>query len=521
MRRLWIGSFLLLCLRPYAQAVSTYTCTVLPVDVGDPSGAGGLIFPVSINNQQDVAGIRYRTGLAGFAVDRNGVSLPYTRPPGSDVNQLVINNRGQIAGWFGAAPYKASPAQGFISNPDASLVILDPPPDTPTQSFGDLWVSSINDNGDVLGQVVVTDENGRQDAHWFIRTAGGNYTILESDVGSAGRVLVSHLVGPVGSLNNSGTAVLGDRIRYPDGSERPVAPYFNLPFAYWYGINNKGVVVGNFIKSFSVTATPDGHAPAVPCPQGTLINAYGINDQGVVVGAAQIAGGKPAIFLATPTGFQSGLELSNTSWGFSPSPVRQQGGTGTVYLKSTGAADLFIAQIYILPNPGEVNNNDFFVTDSTCGSVVAAGDFCSLSFTFNPSGVGARTADLVIYDDAPDAPHVIHLNGTGLGKQPPIVSNNSWTFGAVPLGANATGVVYIYNPGTDDINVSSLSISGVNASDFQITANTCGATFVAYRTCTVTFQFAPTAAGLRAATLTFADDSPLSPQSIPLRGYGY
>lgn len=513
---------LLLIGAPCVEAVATYTCTVVQVDVGDPSATGSLIFPTSINNEKDVGGVWFGMGLTGFAVDQTGASLPYTHPPGSNVNQAAVNNRGQVAGWFGAGPYAVTPAQSFISNPDGTLIVLEPPEDTPTQSFGDMWVYSINDNGDVLGQIGVTDQNGQQTTYWFIRDAGDNYTMFDQDILSAGRVFVSHQVGPVGSLNNSGTAVLGDRIRFADGSERPVAPHFDLPFAYWYGINNKGVVVGNFIKSFSVTAKPDGHAPAISCPQGYGVVAYGINDDGVVTGYGQVAGLKPAISFATPTGFQSGLELSNQSWGFSPSPVRQQGGTGTIYLKSTGKADLYIATIVISStNPGNTSP-DFFVTDSTCNYAgVTPGDVCSVSFTFNPSGVGARTADLVIYDDAPDAPHVIRLDGTGLGKQAPVVSNNSWTFGSLPLGSSASGIVYIYNPGTDPINVSSIAISGTNASDFQITENTCGTIFAPYKTCAVSFQFAPTAVGRRVAGLTLADDSPLTPQTIPLQGYGY
>ena len=39
-----------------------------------------------------------------------------------------------------------------------------------------------------------------------------------------------------------------------------------------------------------------------------------------------------------------------------------------------------------------------------------------------------------MYDDAPDAPHIIRLNGTGLGKRNLIFSNNFWDFGPHPAG---------------------------------------------------------------------------------------
>ena len=166
--------FLLLGLAPRVEAVSTYTCTTVAVDVGQPFPGGGLIFPTSINNQEDVAGIWFGNGLVGFAVDQAGVSLPYTQPAGSNVNQAAVNNRGQIAGWFGANSFSAAPAQGFISNPDGSIAVLEPPADTPTQSFGNIWVNSINDNGEVLGQIEATDQNKQQLVYWFIRSAGAS-----------------------------------------------------------------------------------------------------------------------------------------------------------------------------------------------------------------------------------------------------------------------------------------------------------------------------------------------------------
>jgi hypothetical protein len=94
-------------------------------------------------------------------------------------------------------------------------------------------------------------------------------------------------------------------------------------------------------------------------------------------------------------------------------------------------------------------------------------------------------------------------------------------FGAYAVGQTSyPGIIYIYNPGTDPINNSSISITGVNASDFRITGNTCGATFVPYTTCAVTFVFAPTAEGARVGGLTFVKDSPVSPQTVPMRGFG-
>jgi hypothetical protein len=345
--------------------------------------------------------------------------------------------------------------------------------------------------------------------------------------------------GPLGSINNQGIAVLGDRIRYPDGSETPITSRASsLPWV-WYGMNSAGFLVGNFSQlrytvPFSVLLTPDGDAPAIVCPDTSGLLAFSINDAGAIA-LAPGRGGETV--LARPTGLHAGVELSFKSWGFSPTPVGQDGGSGLIYLTSNGKADLNIEALVIGARDGKDNPGDFMftLTGTTCGLVYAGGPYiaqrpvtlvpgetCAISFTFSPQAVGARTAQIVVFDDAPDAPHVIRLDGTGLGKQQLVFSDTSWMFGAYAIGQTSDpGIIYIYNPGTDPINNSSISITGANASDFRITGNTCGATFVPYSTCAVSFVFAPAVDGARVGGLTFVNDSPVSPQTIPMEGFGY
>jgi hypothetical protein len=128
----------------------------------------------------------------------------------------------------------------------------------------------------------------------------------------------------------------------------------------------------------------------------------------------------------------------------------------------------------------------------------------------------------VIHDDAPDAPHIIRVEGMGLGKGRLQFSNQSWNFGEQPVGrTTGPGVIYIYNPGTDVINFSSIAITGMNPTDFAIDANTCGAAIAPYTTCMIGFHFAPQATGLRGATLTLSDDSGSERHAIPIAGAGH
>ncbi len=546
MRQLQLGllSFVLsIILASTARAASTYTCSVVPVNTD--GNLASVLFPTSLNNQQQAAGT---TLTAPFVVDKTGANIPYSLPSGA-VIQTAINNRGQVAGWTGVAnspwnPYPFPPviAAGFISNPDGSITHLDPPPDTPTQTFGDVRVSSINDNGDVLGEIGATDQAGKIVQYWYIRSADGIYSLFDqhSQAGNPVYFGGTYLIGPAGAFNNARTAVLpGNRLRQADGSETSIQ--FRGGSAYpwtWWGINNQGAVTGFFenypyTSPFSVLLTPDGHAPAIVCPELTNQGfAFNVNDNGVVVGSLY---GQSNLFLATPTGLHSGVELSNTNWSFGPSPVGQLGGTGTIYLRSTGMADLNIRTVALGSEDPNDSPGDFKLTDTTCvvppsqfgspaqtAKTFSPGDWCFLSFSFTPQGVGARRAQIILYDDAPDGPHVIELDATGTGKQKLVLSNNSWMFGENPVGqAGPFGIIYIYNPGTDPITNSSIAVTGDNAADFRVTSNNCGSVFVPYATCAVTFQFTPGAPGLRAAGLTLTNDSPISPQFIPIKGYGY
>src|SRR6185312_5210154 len=317
-------SVLFLTACPPAWAVSTYTCTAVTANTS--IGQFGYLYPMSINDQGHTAGTALDP-YQGFVVDQTGMSVTYTPPPTGTVIQIAVNNRGQVAGWTGdpRSPWFPSsitglqPAQGFISNPDGTVLMLDPPPDTPTQSFGGIRVSAINDNGDILGEIGVTDQSGNLNQYWYIRSADGIYTLFDPHGGPGKTVDRGNIIdGPLGAISNSRTAVLNNVLRYPDGSEKAITFRGSSGYPWdWWGISNNGALVGNFtrypyIPPFSVLLSPDGNAPAVVCPDNNpvAVLARSINDDGVIAGA--LPGGPMLIFMH-PTGLHSGVSLSNTS----------------------------------------------------------------------------------------------------------------------------------------------------------------------------------------------------------------
>jgi hypothetical protein len=197
-------------------------------------------------------------------------------------------------------------------------------------------------------------------------------------------------------------------------------------------------------------------------------------------------------------------------------PTQLRGTTSaakTVTATNTGNATMSITSIGITGT----NSGDFTQTQ-TCGTSLAVGAKCTISVRFAPAARGARTADVVIADNAaPPNPQTVALAGTGtIVKLVP----TSLSFGAQLLGTtSAVKAVTITNVGTATLNFSSISLTGPNAGDFTIT-NTCGSALGAAASCTISVTFHPSAIGPRSATVSIRDDGGGSPQLVSLSGTG-
>ena len=284
---------------------------------------------------------------------------------------------------------------------------------------------------------------------------------------------------------------------------------------------------------YSFLQSQNGDAPAIVCGNDLSLTpnliAGAVNDKGIVTGSVgQTSSTTGTFFVATPTGVNPTVQLSNQSWTFASHPVGQRSGSGTIYLTNTGKADLHIVSLGIGARDKDDNPRDFSIGGSTCfgaGSVttLAPNQFCATTFYFTPLGHGLRSAQLVIESDAADAPNIIRVQGVGIG--PLVLSNTSWTFAAHPVGqTSGPGVIYVYNQSPETIGLTNFGITGANSSDFAILQNTCGSGFLAYKTCSITFDFRPSAKGQRNAVLgwtSMIEPGTATPQVVPLAGSGY
>ena len=104
------------------------------------------------------------------------------------------------------------------------------------------------------------------------------------------------------------------------------------------------------------------------------------------------------------------------------------------------------------------------------------------------------------------------------------LSPNSLDFGKVALGNSGSRTLTINHAGHSNalpFTISSISLSGSEAADYQITSDTCsGATINTGGNCTVNLQFTPTATGSRAASLTLNSNAVNNPHSVAISGTG-
>ena len=211
------------------------------------------------------------------------------------------------------------------------------------------------------------------------------------------------------------------------------------------------------------------------------------------------------------------ISLSKTALTFDSQIVNTASAAQSVTLSNPGTAALTISGITLAGR----NIGDFSETN-TCGTGLAAGQSCNLTVTFKPSGVGPRTAQALIADNANGSPQPVTLNGTGAATPTPVasVSPASVTFPSQTVNTTSAAMaVTLSNTGTAALAITSVGISGADAAEFAQT-NTCGSTLDAGANCLVNVSFTPSAPGARSARLQITDNAAGSPQSITLNGSG-
>jgi hypothetical protein len=205
----------------------------------------------------------------------------------------------------------------------------------------------------------------------------------------------------------------------------------------------------------------------------------------------------PILNLATPVIFGGTAVGTTSSQSITPS--------------NTGGGPLTISSITITG----VNAGDFSQTN-TCGTGIAAGGNCTITFIFSPMAAGSRTATLTMTDNAAGSPQTVSLSGTGLvpvvNISPSTVSFPTQYVGTSGLPQNVT----LTNSGAAPLAIASVTAS---PSDYAALSS-CGNSLQTNASCSIGVFFDPTVGGNRTGTLTITDNAGGSPQIVTLAGVG-
>ena len=283
-------------------------------------------------------------------------------------------------------------------------------------------------------------------------------------------------------------------------------------------LTNSGTTVLT-ITNISVTGTNSGDfAESNDCGSSLVAGAkctitvtFTPTATGSRVAAVSIADSAPNSPQSVPltgVGVSPSVLLSPTSLTFPTQTVFTPSKSQAVTLTNSGAGILTIKAITATRQ---------FIQTNTCGTTVNPGSSCTMNVVFKPTSKGAINGSVSITDNAPGSPQQITLTGTGTFVQ---LTPATVNFGSQPVGTTSLPKrITFTNKGSVPVNISSISITGTNVTDF-VETNTCGSSVAGGGSCFIKVTFTPSAKGKRNANVSINDDGGGSPQTVPLSGTG-
>jgi hypothetical protein len=279
-------------------------------------------------------------------------------------------------------------------------------------------------------------------------------------------------------------------------------------------ISFTGANPGDFAQTNNCGAALANNATCIvtvtfsPTLQDTRTATLSVSDTGT---------GSPHTMAVSGFGAVPEVSLSSTAINFGSQPLNFPTFNG-VLVTNTGGVPLHISTIQF----SGANAGDFSAPG--CPTVIAPGQVCFLSISFTPAAAGARSATLLINDDAAGSPQTLPLTGTGVAEV--LVLPTTINFGSqIVTVASFESQITMINGSGVPVTLTNFTFGGANPGDFpaDLANTTCSASLVLApgAGCKVEVKFVPTAAGARAATVTFNYTGFAgSPQVVNLTGIG-
>lgn len=273
----------------------------------------------------------------------------------------------------------------------------------------------------------------------------------------------------------------------------------------------------NADASGSCPATPFVLAPGNNCTLAfgfSPTTAGGLNQNIDLVSDA--GGSGLATLQLLGTGLQAQLTLSPNPLDFGVVELNTNSTVTAVTLTNNGTADLDVTSV-------TAASGDFALTTSTCGAApfsLTPTSSCTLSYQFSPTITGAQSQNISLISDSPTSPDILVLQGEGV-QADLTLSANQVNFPNTTINTTSTEqLITISNNGVIDLNIS--NITAANPPFIQSGGN-CPAlpiVLAVNASCTLGYQFSPSATGPFNQTLSLTSNAVTSPDSFDLIGEG-
>lgn len=234
----------------------------------------------------------------------------------------------------------------------------------------------------------------------------------------------------------------------------------------------------------------------------TVLVIVGLSSCAGYTSAAKTGGGTPG------TSGSGVLSASSTTLSFGDVGVANTA-TQTLTVTNTGTATVNVSQ-------ATITGAAFTVVSANPSGAIQVGQSVSMQIQFAPTASGATSGTITVISDASNSPLAISLTGTG-AQAGLSVSPATWNFGNMRVGQSTSQNVRLTNTGNSNVVINMANVSG---SAFGIAGLSLPSTLPAGQSMSFSAQFAPTATGAAAGSISFTDNAPNSPQTLTLSGMG-
>ncbi len=422
---------------------------------------------------------------------------------------------------FGSILLSSSASQGFeVSNPGSA----------------DLVVSSTSLTGTHAGEFSIDSGGGS-----FILTSGQTRTVSVSfnPASSGSKAAALRLVSNDPDEDPLDVALSATGVQpIPDIAASPTS--YNYGDVFQDSTSSQSFVVSNSgngdlnVSATSLAGTNAGEFN-IESGGGSFVLTPG-QDRTIVVSLTPVSvGSKSAVLqVASDDPDENPLDVALIGNGVQHQPdiavtptsgnygdvVQDSTKIDTLVVSNAGTADLNVTTTTI----SGTHAGDFSVTSGGGSFTLTPNQTREVVVSFTPSALGGRTASLDFASNDPDENHLnVPLSGNGVATPTPDIAATptSHDYGTVTVSSTSSHTFAISNTGTADLTVSTTSLVGAEAGEFNIVSGDGGFVVSAGQSHNIDVDFAPTSIGAKSASLRITSDDPdESPLDINLSGTG-